>query len=355
MRQDEALFVAGRGGYHTYRIPALTVTLRGTVLAFCEGRRDSARDSGAIDILCRRSTDGGQTWEPPRLVVSGQGDTAGNPAPVVDRRTGIIWLPFCRNLAAGPEPMIIAGQAPRTVWLTWSADDGVSWVTPREITAQVKRPDWTWYATGPCHGVQLASGRLLIPCDHIVGNRETAASVRAHVIYSDDAGDTWQIGGIAQPGTNECVAVETVDGRLYLNCRNHRDDPARVYRRACAWSRDGGASFAEFGVAAELIEPVCQASAIRYSDARRNDRNRVLFANPASSARERLTVRISEDECRSWGAGTVLHAGPAAYSDLAVAHDGTILCLYECGVRAPYETITLSRLTLDWLTAHETI
>jgi sialidase-1 len=171
--------------------------------------------------------------------------------------------------------------------------------------------------------------------------RDYANQAYAHVIYSDDHGQSWRIGGRAQAGTNECMAVETLDGAIYLNCRNYRG----AKRRAYAWSRDGGMCFTESGWDEGLVEPICQASVVRHSS------GRVLFANPASTARERFTVRVSEDECRSWSAGKVLHAGPAAYSDLAVLPDGTICCLYERGEANPYETLTLACFDLDWLTS----
>jgi sialidase-1 len=346
---EQDLFVSGVGGYHTYRIPALEVTAQGTLLAFCEGRKHSRADAGEIDLLLRRSTDGGATWGETQVVVTDPGMTCGNPAPVLDRHTGTIWLPFCKNEAEGGEARIRAGKAPRTAWLTHSQDDGATWVEPVEITAGVKDPTWTWYATGPCHGIQLATGRLLIPCDHRVrpdgaGGEERR---RSHVIYSDDHGATWRIGGVVElEGTNESTAVETADGAVYLNCR----DQAKRGRRCAAWSRDGGATFPEFYWDEALVEPACQASLVRFTEARRHGRNRVLFANPASATRDTLTVRLSEDECRTWNAGRVLWPGSAAYSDLAVTADLAAYCLYERGEESPYERLTLARFDLAWLT-----
>lgn len=149
MLQQNDIFEAGKGGYHTYRIPALAVTKKDTILAFCEGRRDGRGDAGKIDLLLRRSTDSGETWGPVQLIVADGDKTCGNPCPVVDQSDGAIWLPFCKNLGEGNEGLIIEGKAPRTVWVTKSLDDGGSWSEPVEITKQVKGPSWTWYATGP--------------------------------------------------------------------------------------------------------------------------------------------------------------------------------------------------------------
>lgn len=350
MDKQTPLFVSGTDGYHTYRIPALAVSENGTILAFCEGRKNSSSDSGDIDILLKRSFDNGESWEPVQIVVNNGPDTAGNPAPVVDESTGAIWLLFCQNLAEGHEGEIIAGRAPRTVWVTSSTDDGETWTVPREITDDVKDPAWTWYATGPCHGIQLHNDQLVIPCDHVIGTtHDYTEFAHAHIIYSDDYGETWQIGGVAQAGTNESVIAQTADGRLYLNCRNYRGEKRRAY----AWSDDSGETFSQFGYHDELVEPICQASMVRYTTEHSHDRNRVLFSNPASTNRERLTVRISYDECETWNDGKVLHAGPSAYSDLCVTSDMHICCLYERGDERPYETLTFAQFDLEWLTDGE--
>ena len=133
-----------------------------------------ASDTGDIDIVLRRRERGAPEFDALRVVVAGGGDVAGNPAPVVDRDSGRITLLFCRNPHDGPEDLVWQDKAERTVWLTHSDDDGKTWESPREITSAVKRSDWTWYATGPCHGVQLSSGRLVIPCDHGVGRQYRA-------------------------------------------------------------------------------------------------------------------------------------------------------------------------------------
>jgi len=346
---EQALFVSGRKGYHTYRIPALAVTAKGAVLAFCEGRVDSRSDSGQIDLMIRRSADGGLTWDEQRIIVTEPGVTCGNPCPVVDRSDGTVWLGLCKNNADGPESMIVEGRAPRTVWLTKSADDGETWAEPWEITAQVKRPDWTWYATGPCHGIQLRDGRMVMPCDHIVGVDFTRDDPsHSHVICSDDHGATWRIGGIVEKDTNECAVVETLDGGIYVNCRNYPE--ARP--RAGAWSVDRGESFGPVERCETLVEPACQGSLVRLSGLGEGEGQQdcILFANPASETRDHLTVRLSRDEGHTWPASRLLHAGPSAYSDLAALGDGTILCLYERGEENPYETLTLARFDLAWLT-----
>lgn len=347
------LWVSGDELCHTYRIPALTVTAAGTVLAFCEGRRHSMHDAGQIDLLLRRSEDQGRTWEPTRLLVADPDMTCGNPCPIVDKRTGAIWLLFCKNHATAKQGLIMAGQADRTAWVTSSRDDGVTWSQPREISDQVKDPRWTWYATGPGHGIQLRGGRLIAPANHCNPHhyRMGVDPYTAHVIYSDDGGESWRIGGFVDDNTNEGMLVELGDGSLFYHCRYEgRDD----YRRVVAFSRDGGLTFSPPRRDGNLFDPTCQASSLAITSPDAKDSDMVLFAHPDSgvaNGRARMTVRLSTDGCRTWNASRVLHFGHSAYSDLAQTADGSILCLYEHGIDVGYQRMMLARFNLDWLRA----
>jgi sialidase-1 len=339
--QQQDLFVAGTGGAHTWRIPSLLRAVNRDVLALCEARRDSARDSGQIDIVLRRSRDDGRSWGPIETVVSRPGMTCGNTCPVLDRRTGRIVLTFCSNRADGDEGAIRRGEAPRTVHLVTSDDHGASWSPPREITAAVKKSSWDWYGTGPGHGVQLADGRLVVPCYHNVAARGDGGSQHAHVILSDDGGTTWSIGGLLSLPSGESCACELLDGTLYLNARTRKAVGCRVG----ALSRDGGASFIEEWYHDELPEPAryaggCEGSLLRY------DADTLLFCNPLGQGEDRcrLTLRSSRDGGRSWSTGLLLCPGISAYSDLLRAEDGSVLCLYERGGEGGYsQALTLAR------------
>lgn len=356
--EQQVFYTHGQGGHSLYRIPALVVTKAGTVLAFCEGRKDSWADTGEIHLMLRRSGDCGKTWSDPRVIVQQTDTTCGNPCPVVDLRSGAIFLFFCKNpKLAGGTDLVALGQGTRTVWMTRSDDDGVTWSEPADLSPVIKKPNWTWYATGPGHGVQLASGRLIVPCCHTVAvNLKADDPEYAHVVYSDDSGATWRLGGEFGPGCDEPAVVELPDGRMYINARNQV--PGEVGRRAYALSGDGGLTFSPRQVDATLIEPTlwngCQASMVRYRAAGPSAGaadDCVLFANPATNVNERvnMAVRLSRDNCRTWPVSRVLHAGPAAYSDITVAPDGTILCLYEGGDENPYQTLRLARFNLEWL------
>jgi sialidase-1 len=334
------LFRAGTGGYHTYRIPSLLATPRGTLLAFCEGRKGGRGDAGDIDLLLRRSPDGGKSWSAAQVVWDDGPNTCGNPCPVIDRDTGTIHLLLTHNLGADTEAQIVAGTAvgTRTVWVSRSSDDGVTWSAPRDITREAKQPEWTWYATGPGVGIQTRNGRLVIPCDMKLRDR---AGLYSHVIYSDDHGRSWKIGGLAGPGCNECQVIERADGSLALNMRSYRGNN----RRLVSESRDGGLTWTEPAEDPVLIEPVCQASLIRL----RSGAGAAVFANPASTRRERMTLRLSNDDGRTWPLSRVLHAGPAAYSALAELPGGRIACLYERGEKEAYEGLTLAILDRAWI------
>lgn len=356
--EQTAVYSSGTDGYHTCRIPALIVTSEGTLLAFCEGRAGGRGDAGDIDIVLKRSKDNGRTWSGQQVVWDDGTNTCGNPCPVVDEQTGVIWLLMTWNLGSDHEREIIRKESgdTRKVFVCSSHDDGVSWKEPAEITRTAKDPAWGWYATGPGHAIQMKKGihkgRLVIPCDHSYDDPggkvgDGPYEYGSHIIYSDDHGATWRLGGVIRPGVNECQVVELADGKgtLLINMRSY----SGRHRRTQSLSRDGGMTWSEPADVAHLIEPVCQASIIRYSDIESGGGDRILFSNPASEKREKMTVKMSRDHGETWTVERLLHPGPSAYSDLAVTLDGKICCLYERGVDQPYETITLARFDLEWL------
>jgi sialidase-1 len=344
------VFTAGQDGYHTHRIPSLLVTGKGTLLAFAEGRKGGASDTGNIDLRMRRSTDGGRTWDPPATVWDDGPNTCGNPCPVVDRETGTIWMLMTWNRGDDHEPHIIAqtSRDTRRVFVSRSTDDGLNWSAPREITADVKLPGWTWYATGPGAGIQLEHGpkrgRMVIACDHIEAG---TGHYRSHVVYSDDHGATWKLGG-STPGhqVNECEVAELSDGRLLLNMRNY-DRSQRTRQQAV--SVDGGMTWTGQSHVAELADPICQASLRRLSWAGEGRQSVLLFANPASTRRERMTLRASLDEGGTWPLSRLVDARPSAYSSLGVLRDGRIGLLYEVGEKGPYEKIVFRGLPAAWI------
>jgi len=349
------LYIGGEDGYHTYRIPSLLVTNKGTLLAFCEGRKGGRGDSGNIDLLVRRSEDGGKTWSRQQVVWDDGANTCGNPCPVVDEQTGTIWLTMTWNHGQDTEHQIMqaAGKDTRRVFVTHSDDDGRTWAEPRQITENTKRPEWRWFATGPGVGIQLKhgrwQGRLLIPCDHSVVTPEDPTGYNSHVIFSDDRGKTWHLGGAIRPAVNECQVVELTDGTLLMNMRNY---DRRATTRAVATSRDGGMTWSQVRHDPALVEPICQASLVRYDASSADGQDWLLFSNPAhgrTGVRRDMTVRLSRDGGKTWPIERLLWPGPSAYSCLAVLPDGEIACLLEGGPDNPYERIVFAHFGLPWL------
>lgn len=328
------VFKSGQDGYHTFRIPAVVRAANGDLLAWAEGRKNGRSDAGDIDVVMKRSVDGGQSWGPMRLVQDEWTSpaapvTIGNPVPIVDHSEGAgagrVWLVFTRNNDR--------------VFVTSSDDHGATWSPRREITASAKAPSWGWYATGPGHGIQLergtAAGYLIVPSDH----RDQAGSRwGAHVLYSSDHGDSWRIGAVdtrdeeSPIHPNENVAVELVDGRLYINARDQHGSSGA--NRAVAYSSDGGLSYdMPFAAEAQIMSPVVQNSAVRIASVDRgNDRNILAYCCPSHpSERRNLALLLSYDEGTNWRRFAIVHTGPAAYSDLVQLDDQRVGILYEAG------------------------
>ncbi len=342
------LFESGTEGYECFRIPAIVTGTQGTVLAFAEGRKKGCSDTGDIDLVMKYSKDHGETWSQLTVIWDDGENVCGNPAPVVDAATGTIHLLSTWNLGKDHEREIIDGksQDTRRIFVISSTDEGISWSEPREITTSVKQDNWTWYATGPCHGIQLKEGeykgRLLIPCDHIEADTKKYYS---HTIYSDDQGLTWKLGGrTAQDQVNECTVAELSDGRVVLNMRNY--DRTQKSRKV-SYSMDGGLTWGDLVSDQTLIEPICQASMLMVSSEEEKTPI-LLFLNPADKkSRQNITLRTSLDDGKSWKGSIVLHRGPGAYSDLAKLPNGNIACLYEAGHANPYEGIVFDVVPLQ--------
>jgi len=342
-------------GYNVYRIPAVIRAANGDLLAFCEAREGG--DASEIDLVMKRSTDQGRTWGPLQVVQSrtefrslfGENPppiTVGNPAPVVDlldpQHPGRIWLPYTVENDR--------------VFVVSSDDHGATWSPRREITQDVKKPAWGWYATGPVHSIQLQRGphrgRLVVPADHRLGTAgQDRGPLGAQAFYSDDHGASWKLGAVDESyddglNANETTVVELNSGDLLFNTRDQNGTAPG--NRGDAVSRDGGATFAPSGNAAyspfvpssEVLDPPVVQCALLRAAGRLDgdDRDLILFSGPdengpSGKGRSDLRIRYSDDEARTWNDGRLIHTGPAAYSDLVrIAQDSQeIGILFECG------------------------
>ena len=317
-------------GYKMYRIPTI-IRSGNSLLAFCEGRQ-SLFDHGHIDLVMKTSSDNGKTWSPLKLLWSDGKNTCGNPAPVIDARTGYILLVWTLNN--------------QRVMLMRSSDTGSTWTNPLDITANIKPDDWQWYATGPVHGIQLHNAqwqnRIIITCNHTL---KGAGKHISHIIYSDDSGSSWHLGGVVPcVYSDECTVAELKDGRLMLNMRN--EDRSIPDRKVC-YSTDGGLHWSDCAFDSTLIEPVCQGSLLPYC----HDPKLLLFSNPDHiKKRKNLSLSVSNDEGKTWRKKILLQHGPSAYSDMTELPDGTVVCIYETGSFWPYGGIAITHIDAEKIT-----
>ncbi|MFJ2929509.1 exo-alpha-sialidase [Streptomyces massasporeus] len=357
MTEASVPFRAGQEGYASFRIPAVVATRTGDLLAFCEGRVGSRDDFGNIDIVLKRSTDGGRTWGPLQVAARNGDALAGNPAPVV-LDTGRVLLVHVRNAALATEDAIRRGTVSaadgRRVWVRHSDDEGRTWSAPEEITRDTKRPEWRWYATTPGHAIQLTTGRIVVPANHSLPPAGTDNGTEGrynggHCLLSDDAGATWRIGYVDDDtdgyiNANETTAAELPDGRVYFNTRNDSPSPGT---RADAHSADGGRTLVKpFRPQAGLTAPVCEAAVLQLRDP-----DLLLCSGPADPGlRALMTIRASTDGGTTWRPAYTVDGLPAAYSDLERIDTDTVGLLYETGDFGAYETITFRRVPVTELT-----
>jgi len=356
------VFPPGLNGITRYRIPGIVVTRKSTVIAYAEARKNSSFDWGEIEIHLRRSTDCGKTWEAgkhiahlgarlegnPHKKEGGEKEqTVNNPIAIVDRETGAIEFLYCINYAR--------------CYSMRSLDDGVTWSTPVDITAAFEpfraKVDWKVIATGPGHGIQIKSGRLVVPIWLAYGKEGDHGPSAAGTLFSDDHGKSWQAGDLCLPNEgdfnnpNETMITELSDGRVMLVSRS----VSKANRKIVTTSPDGAGNWTKPAFHDELWEPVCMASIVSYP----SKPGTLIFSNPHTlkfgkdgkevpagrGKRENLSIKLSRNDGKTWPVNKTLDAGPSAYSDLAVLPDGTVLCLYEGKA-----DIQVARFNLEWIT-----
>jgi len=314
------------------RLPGLLVTREGTVLAVAQWRKNGAGDFGnPTDIILRRGVDGGATWEERVTLYDSGADWAGGLGPIVqDRETGRIFVSFVRIPVKGHGgergffDSMVKNWAP--FYMVTSDDDGRSWSEPYAVKIE---PDaaGNFASPGNCNsGIQLASGRLVLPSWSRPKEGDGWGHARAGVIYSDDHGKTWKVGAISPEGSNESTVAAVGPLEIYLNWRHTiRGQKGR------GWSRsvDGGLTFAENGFHDELVNPTVHAGVACQAYDKDGDRDVLVFTNPIGPGRSHMALRVSRDAGRTWSVPRLIYEGSAAYSDVAVLPDGKSLCLYE--------------------------
>lgn len=342
----------------SYHVHGLAVLPDDTILVATEGRHEVC-DAGPRDLLVRRSTDGGDTWTATEtLVASVDGQSWGNPAFVVDRVTGGIFLFYQLSIRL-PENTSCSGDIGE-LYMISSADGGRTWSQPAALSGLFDHfpYDWALHGPGPGHGIQLDNGRLLLNCAHrrvIVGNTVAQRFYGVASIYSDDHGATWQTTAEVPVSVdypiNEARLVQRSDGTVLVNGRaasggNRQRIVAVSADRGLTWSapRLDGATGTFNAVDASLL---------RYTGGpRSSDVDRVLFSRPDSPVRTNMTVSVSYDEAHSFRYHKVINEGRSYYSELGRLSDGTILLVYGCDGDNPSfpKRVAICRFSLDWLT-----
>ncbi len=343
--QQTDVFVAGQGGYFAYRIPAIETTPDGTLLALAEARKYNLNDPGFekqdIDLVVKRSTDQGATWSAMKVIEDpGEKWSAANPATLVDRETGLVWLFYLRGKPERNTYTARAGTEDIQILARTSRDQGATWSEPLDLTRATRDlsdPKWRCSVVGPGGGICTRDGRLVIP----VWRFEPWGAFAA---FSKDHGRTWQRGGFV-PGVSgdECQLVELADGRWLFDIRQQRGP-----NRWRAMSDDGGQTWPTVNPG-EAVTPVACAIQRYTLKSAGDDRDRLIWTGPKGPERSNLVVRVSYDEGRTFPHQRVVAAGFAAYSDLAVLRDKTIGVLWERGAKRGYEFITFTRFNREWL------
>ncbi len=337
LRAGIALRQHGEDNVDTYRIPGLVTTPQGTLIAVYDVRYNSSVDlQEDIDIGMSRSTDGGETWEPMRIIMdqgewgglSEKANGVGDPAILIDPTTNTIWVaglwthgyPGQRAWdTSGPG---LTPEETGQFLLVKSEDNGLTWSEPINITQQIKDPSWTLLLQGPGRGTTTSDGTLVFPAQY----KDAEGMPYATVIYSTDQGQNWQIGQGAKSNTTEAQVVALKDNSWMLNMRDNRGGSRSVYVTS-----DRGHSWTSHPTSRQaLIEPICMASLIVHQ---RDGKRYLVFSNPnATDQRHRMTIQVSEDEGMSWPESYHLLLDEwvsRGYSSLTSINEDTLGILYE--------------------------
>lgn len=320
------IYNQGTDGFELYRIPAIVKSKSNTLLVFAEARKARSNgDSGDIDLVVKRSSDNGKTWSKQITIWNDEQNTCGNPVPIVDDR-GRIHLLMTWNFQTDKWGAITngTGEDSRRPYYTYSDDDGITWAQPVEITSSVKKEKWDWYATGPCHGIQIQKGihkgRLVAP-NYFTTRESGKVTSYSHIIYSDDYGKTWKPGEPTPVGgVGECSVAEIGEGTLMLNMRADEG----FYRKSCT-SIDGGLTWSSPQISIDQIDCKCQGSILSIGGA--------VFLSNAASATERInmTIKKSTDNGKNWKGQYTVYEGNSGYSDIVELSDSQIAIIYEGG------------------------
>ena len=346
-RKATIIHKQGQFECHTFRIPAMVATNKGTLLGVYDMRYTSSRDlQGDMDIGLSRSTDGGNNWARPVSIMDMKkyGDLpedqngCSDPNILVDRTTGEIFVSAVWThgkpgthqwRGKGSEPGYSINKSSQFM-IVRSIDDGLTWSTPENWTKKLKDPKWHLFAPAPGNGITLSNGTLVMPTQ----GRDAVGRPFSNLMWSEDHGKNWTLSEHARDNTTECAVVELSNGSLMLNMRDNRNrsDKSKTNGRAVSVTLDMGKSWSVHPSDHKALpEPVCMASLLSHDlpDGRRA----LFFSNPNSKQRrEKMTVRMSLDGGQTWPRSILLDQKGGAYSSLAMVDEKTLGILYESSV-----------------------
>lgn len=337
------VYYSGKDGYAGYRIPAIETAADGSLLAFAEARKYNLSDPGGkgneIDLVLKRSSDGGATWSAMKVIEhSGDYWSSANPATVVDRQNGRVWVFYLRCKPGRGSREARPGTDDAANLARYSDDHGATWSEPIDqtrIARDMADAQWRISVPGPGGAIQDRHGRLIVPMWR-------SAPYGVLAMFSEDHGRTWQRGAQVpgQHGGDEDQMVELADGRILLDIRQETGP-----HRWLAESSDGGRTWSE-PRPGQQVTPVCCAIERYTLKSAGDDRDRILWTGPRGPGRKTLVVRTSYDEGQTFTNERLIADEPAAYSDLTLLKDKTVGVLWE---RGNYRFITFTRLDREFL------
>jgi len=324
----------GDQGINTFRIPGIATTDKGSLITVYDVRYKNSGDlPGNIDVGMSRSTDGGKSWEPVKVIMDmgepNENNGVGDPAVLFDPVTKKIWVAALwskgNRSIAGSKPGLsedITGQ----LVLVSSDDDGLTWSAPRSITKDVKDPAWNLFFNGPGSGIAMTDGKLVFAAQYW----DEHAMPYSTLLYSADHGLTWKTEDGPKPNTTESQIIETTPGVLMLNMRDNRGS-----FRSVATTADLGKTWTEHHTSYNALQdPVCMASLIKANVlVKGRQKEVVFFGNDNTQAnRYNLTIKASLDLGESWNRKNELLVDDRkffGYSALTKIDDQTIGFFYE--------------------------
>lgn len=360
------VFVAGESGYNCFRIPALVMTTNGTVIAVADGRLSGCGDiPNPLDLVAKRSFDNGRSWGPLQVIANYGSDpndrdtypqsgltnivrvAGGDAALLLDRTNGRVWVLYDNGASAAGKPY----NRVIKLEMRYSDDDGATWSLGMDIEALNPglRPTGAEFLAGPGNGIQLENGphagRLIFPA-YMHGSGGFAT-----LIYSDDHGQTWQLGGNAGTGGGEVQIAETAAGGLIASMRDNGfpGSGARWFNRSTDGGLTWGSPFTQTANQSVIPDPACQGNVFRLTTTNDSNASRLLHANTAhTSSRVNMTLRLSYDDGQTWPVSHLVYAGGSAYSSVTRLASGEVGLFFE---KDPYGSLYFTRRSVAQISA----